>query len=162
MASPIVRLSSSDLVGYDRECPICLVGIKKGPAIAHERENKDQSWHAAHENCLMPWLSAHYICPICRKIIDTSDLVAALNAAKSLFKKVVRAVVRTGAIVGVGAAAGAIIGAGEIVGGAAAAAAAGSITGVATATTATATAAAGAAVAVVGLIVGAARRRIEG
>lgn len=56
----LVRLSRCEFyTNNPPSCPVCLDGINSGV--------RSQCGHTFHESCLMPWLSNHDTCPVCRQ-----------------------------------------------------------------------------------------------
>ena len=95
----IVMLPLVKVDNYIGMCPICRQGSEEREGseerdtfLAHEKEVENHSWHAAHEKCLRDWALIEPSCPICKKPIDTSNLISSVDVAKSLFKKVVRSI----------------------------------------------------------------------
>ncbi|XP_077230754.1 uncharacterized protein LOC143863859 [Tasmannia lanceolata] len=63
---PTVKITTSDLASDSLFCPIC-----KDEFVINVEAKKLPCNHIYHSDCIMPWLSGHNSCPVCRFRLPT-------------------------------------------------------------------------------------------
>merc|ERR1712150_286981 len=61
----LVRMGTPDESSEENTCSICLSEFVDGEEIMHTKEEKSCN-HRFHKSCLLEWLDAHSLCPMCR------------------------------------------------------------------------------------------------
>jgi len=66
-AIPTIKITQED-VDRNLQCTVCMEDF-----ILDEPVRRLNCSHNFHNDCIIPWLELHATCPICRKVLSTSD-----------------------------------------------------------------------------------------